>query len=264
MALPHDVAGAGPAVLLLHNGICDRRMWDRQMKTFAAAHRVIRCDLPGYGAAPVPAGPVSLAEEVLALLDELDVDRAALVGNSLGGRVAVDVCLAAPDRVWALVLIGAGRAGWDWSDTLRRAWAEEEAAVTAGDLDLAVEMSLRLWLDGPRRLPGSVVGPVREQVAAMYRRALDNELAAGGAAGPERRPEGSPASVRAAALVLVGDQDVQDMIDVAEAYTRDLPDARKVVLRGVAHIPSLERPEEFDRLVLGFLGGQDANRPARS
>src|SRR5262249_19747087 len=157
-------AGEGPAVLLLHNGVCDRRMWDRQMETFAAAHRVIRCDLPEYGDAPAPVGPFSYTEEVLTVLDDAGVDRAALVGNSRGGRIAVDVCLAAPERVRALVLVAAGRAGWDWSEIARESWRQQGEAYEAGDLDKAVELSLQLWLDGTRREPGSVGGALRERV----------------------------------------------------------------------------------------------------
>jgi pimeloyl-ACP methyl ester carboxylesterase len=250
--LAHDVAGSGPAVLLLHNGLCDRGMWERQMRTFAAAHRVIRCDLPGYGGTPTPAGAYSSADEVVAVLDQLGVDRTALVGNSLGGRVAVDVCLTAPDRVWALVLVDAGRSGWSWSETVRRAWADEEAAAEAGDLDRAVEVGLRLWLDG-RRPQGSVGDPLRAEVARMRRRLLEAELAEAAEPGPEERPEGSPAEVRAPALIVVGEHDVEDGHDIAAAYEREITGARKVVLPGAAHIPSLERPEEFDRLVLDFL-----------
>ena len=128
--MPHDVAGSGPAVLLLHAGVCDRRMWDRQMETFAPAHRVIRCDLPGYGDLPLGEGPYSYSDEVVALLDELGVERAALVGCSLGGRVAVDVCLAAPERVSALVLVAPGRPDWEWSETARESWRRQEEAFT--------------------------------------------------------------------------------------------------------------------------------------
>jgi 3-oxoadipate enol-lactonase len=252
VTLPHDVAGSGPPVLLLHNGLCDRRMWDRQMETFAPAHRVIRCDLPGYGDLPLAEGPFSHSEEVLALLDELGAERAALVGNSLGGRVAVDVCLAAPERVSALVLVGAGRAGWDWSEAVRESWRRQEEAFDAGDLDLTVGLSLQLWLDGPRRAPGTVGGDLRARVGAMQRRVLENEQAEVGA-GPERRPEGSPADVRAPTLILDGDLDVPEIAAIAEAYERDIPGARRVVMHGAAHLPSLELPEEFDRLALDFL-----------
>jgi 3-oxoadipate enol-lactonase len=247
------MAGSGPAVLLLHNGLCDRRMWDRQMQTFAAAHRVVRCDLPGFGDAPPPAGPFSYAEDVVALLDALGIERTAIVGNSLGGRVAVDVCLSAPERVSALVLVGAGRSGWEWSAAVRDAWRREEDAYDAGDLDRAVEVSLRLWLDGPRRPAGAVGGEVRAQVAAMQRRALELERAAAAEAGPERRPDGSPDRVRVPTLVLAGELDVPDIHDIAAAFEREIPGARRAVVAGAAHIPSLERPDEFDRLVLDFL-----------
>jgi pimeloyl-ACP methyl ester carboxylesterase len=253
MTLPHDVAGAGPDVLLLHNGVCDRRMWDRQMRSFADSYRVIRCDLPGYGDAPEPAGSFSLNEEVLALLDDLSAARTALVGNSLGGRVALDVCLAAPERVSALVLVAPGRGGWDWSDVARESWRRQEEAAEAGDLDLAVELSLQLWLDGPLRPAGAVGGDVRARVAAMQRRAFENELAATSPAGPERRPEGSPAEVRVPTLILVGDLDLPDLTVIAESYEREIAGARRAVMHGVAHLPSLEQPDEFDRLVLDFL-----------
>jgi pimeloyl-ACP methyl ester carboxylesterase len=116
-----------------------------------------------------------------------------------------------------------------------------------------VELSLQLWLDGPRRPAGAVGGDVRARVAAMQRRALENELAAASPAGPERRPEGSPADVRAPTLILLGDLDLPDLVEIADAYEREIPGARRVVMHGAAHVPSLEQPEEFDRLVLDFL-----------
>lgn len=252
MTLPHDAAGSGPAVLLLHNGICDRRMWDRQMCTFAESYRVLRCDLPGFGDAPPVSGPFSRADEVMALLDHLAIDRAAVVGNSLGGRVAVDVCLAAPERVSALVLVAPGKPGWEWSAGVQESWRRESEAADRGDLDGAVEISLQLWLDGPRRPPGTVGGELRARVAQMQLRAYELELDVPDA-GPERRPEGSAADVRAPALILVGDLDVPDMTGIGQAYEREIPGARLVTMHGAAHLPSLELPEEFDRLVLDFL-----------
>lgn len=252
MTLPYDVAGGGPPILLIHNGLCDRRMWDRQMETFAGAHRVVRLDLPGFGEAPAPDGEFSHAGAALAVLDELEIGRAALVGNSLGGRVAADVCLAAPDRVSALVLANAGRTGWEWSEAVRRSWTAQDEAALAGDLDRAVELALQLWLDGTGRPPGSVGGELRARVAALHRRTLERELAAGDI-GPERRPEGSPADIRVPTLVLVGANDVPDLVQIAASYAREIPGARPVTIPDAAHMPSLERPEEFDRLVLDFL-----------
>jgi 3-oxoadipate enol-lactonase len=224
------------------------------MDTFAQDYRVVRCDMRGFGDLPATPGPYSNTEDVLALLDELDIDRVALVGNSQGGRVAVDVCQAAPDRVWALVLVAAGRAGWSWSDGVRQAWAEMEEVWQSGDMDRCVDLTLALWLDGPDRAPGTVGGELRARVAELSRHTLEMELAAEAIeAGPERRPEGSPADVRAPALVVAGEHDVPDILAIADAYEREIPGARRVVMPGVAHVPSMEAPEAFDRLVLDFL-----------
>src|SRR4051812_35104424 len=106
--LPHDEAGSGPAVLLLHAGIADRSMWSADLEPLAAAgFRAIAVDLPGFGAAPVAPGPQAAWEDVLGALDELGVERAALVGNSFGAAVALRVAVVAPERVSALVLLSA-------------------------------------------------------------------------------------------------------------------------------------------------------------
>ena len=256
MHLHHEVAGTGPAVVLIHEGIADSRMWDRQFATYADAFRVVRYDIAGYGRSPLRSGPYSHSRDLLELLDELEIERAALVGVSLGGRIALDVSLAAPERVSALVLVGSGLAGWDWSEEVRAFGEAEDAALEAGDLDTAVELNLRLWVDGPARGPDVVDAAVRRFVGDMQRLAFENLLAAyeqDPPPGPEERPDGAPADVRAPTLVLVGDEDVPDIVAISELLEREIPGARRVVMRGVAHVPSLERPDEFDRLVLDFL-----------
>src|SRR5262249_42087901 len=105
----------------------------------------------------------------------------------------------------------------------------------------------------PRRAPGAVGGDLRARVAAMNRQVVQRELAGAAGAGPERRPEGAPADVKVPTLVLDGDLDVADIGAIAEAYEREIPRARRVVMRGAAHMPSLELPDDFDRLVLDFL-----------
>lgn len=256
MHLYYEVAGSGPAVVLIHAGIADSGMWDRQMATFADSFRVVRYDLAGYGRSPRPGGTYSHSRDLLDLLDELEIERAALVGNSYGGRIALDTALAAPDRVLALVLVDAGLSDWEWSEEVRRFGEEEDAALEAGDLDTAVELNLRLWVDGPARGPEAVDPAVRRFIGDMQRLAFKSLLAAyeqDPPPGPEERPEGVPADVRAPTLVIVGDEDVPDIVAISELLEREIPGARRVVMRGVAHVPSLERPDEFDRLVLDFL-----------
>jgi 3-oxoadipate enol-lactonase len=173
MELWHEVAGEGPPVLLIHEGICDSRMWESQWQTFPRAHRTVRCDLRGFGRTPLPADNYSNARDVVELLDRLELGAAALVGVSLGGRVALEVTLALPDLVERLVLVGTGLPGHAWSDTVRKYGEEEDAAVARGDLDAAVEANLRMWVDGPNRSPDEVDASVRRFVGEMQRRALD-------------------------------------------------------------------------------------------
>jgi pimeloyl-ACP methyl ester carboxylesterase len=252
-----EEAGHGSPVVLIHAGIADSRMWDRQMGELSEHHRVIRYDLAGFGRSPWAGGPFSNVRDLRDLLDSCGVERATVVGCSFGGRVALELAFAHPERVSALVLIAPGLRDYDWSEEVTRFGEEEEAAVDRGDLDAAVELNLRLWVDGPRRGPGAVDPAVRAFVGEMQRDAFRVQLAAFAEdppPGPEEPLEGfDPSRVEAPTLVLVGDEDVTDMLEIAKLLEREMPNARRVVLPGVAHLPSLERPAEVNRLVLEFL-----------
>ena len=254
--LAHDVEGDGPVVLLVHEGIADRRMWEPQVGPFVdAGHTIVRCDLRGFGDSPLTPGTYSNIKDVRELLEHLRVDRATLVGGSLGARVALEYALTYPESVDALVLMGPGLRGVKMNPEVERSWEEEEALIEAGDIDGAVEVNLRTWVDGPSRGQDEVDPMVRERVRELQRRAFDLQLAE-----PDAREEplDPPASgrlgdVRARTLVLVGDLDQTAILTVAERLEAAIPGARKVVISGTAHIPNMEKPEEFNRLVLEFL-----------
>jgi pimeloyl-ACP methyl ester carboxylesterase len=248
-----EVAGSGPAVALVHEGICDSRMWDDQWDEWSRSYRLLRLDLRGFGRSPLGTEPYSHARDVIAALEEHGIDGAALVGVSLGGRVVLEVALARPDLVRALVLVAPGMPGHEWSEELRALWGEEEAAFEAGDLDGAVEVSLRTWVDGPRRRPEDVDPGVRRRVAEMQRQAyelqrdwVDEDLLVPDLA--QRLGE-----VGVPTLVLVGEEDQPDMQAIAERLGREIPGARLATIPATAHVPSMERPREFDELVLPFL-----------
>lgn len=258
MQLYHQQAGAGPAVVLLHAGICDSRMWDPQWGTFPRTHRTIRYDQRGYGRSPLPQGSWSDARDLIGLLEDPGTQRAALVGVSRGGQIALELAVARPDLVDALVLVGAGLPGHAWSAQMQACLAAEDAAVGRGDLDAAVEVNLRLWVDGPQRSPADVDPAVRQLVAVMQRRALELQAPVWEAL-QDRIQSLVPdlaerlGQVRAPTLVLVGDQDAADIWAIAQRLAREIGGARHAVIDGAAHLPSLERPAEFDDLVLGFL-----------
>jgi pimeloyl-ACP methyl ester carboxylesterase len=254
--LHYEVAGDGPPVVLVHEAIADSRMWDPQWQTFPKAHRTIRYDLRGYGRSPIEAGTFSHAGDLLGLLDDLELERTSLVGGSMGARATLEVAIAQPERVEKLVLMDAGLPGHAWSEETEAGWAEEDAALERGDLDAAVEVNLRMWVDGPRRSPGDVDPGMRERVREMQRQAFELQLPVLEDASEELLVPNifeRLGEVQAPALVLTGDEDRDDMQVIAERLAKEIPDARRASIAGAAHIPSLERPDEFDELVLEFL-----------
>jgi 3-oxoadipate enol-lactonase len=241
-------------VVLIHAGIADSRMWGPQLRSFAPRHRVIAPDLPGFGETPLEADVVDYRAFTRRALDEAGMERAALVGTSLGARIAVELALESPERVSALVLVGPGLGGHEWSEEVQAFGEEEEAALARGDLDAAVEANLRLWLAGPRRSLDAVDGEARELVAQMQRRAFEQQ----GDRMWELAPLEPPASTRLAdvhapTLVLTGDEDVGDIHEIADKLAAEIPGAERATMADAAHLPNLERPDEFDRIVLAFL-----------
>jgi pimeloyl-ACP methyl ester carboxylesterase len=108
----YDESGQGPPLLLLHAGIADRTMWDDVTPMLSERFRVVAPDLRGFGETPLPDGPFVYAADAAALLEGLGIERAHVVGVSLGGHVALDLALARPELVDHLVLVGAGIDGW--------------------------------------------------------------------------------------------------------------------------------------------------------
>ena len=260
MTLHHEVAGDGPGVALLHSTICDSRMWDAEFAALAGRYRVLRFDLRGYGRSELPPGPFSFVDDLRSVLDRASMDEAALVGISAGASLAVDFALAEPERVRGLVLGGPAVGGLEWSEEVRQFGEREDELLDEGDLDGAVELNLRMWVDGPRRGPDAVDPGVRANVGKMQRRAFEVQLAAFARdeqPGPHRRLDPPAAGrldeVQVPTLVIVGDADVPDILEHADVLASGIPGARKVVLPDVAHMVNLERPEEFLALVEEFL-----------
>lgn len=117
----YEEMGTGKPLVMIHGGLLDRRMWDDQFAVFAGSYRVIRYDARGHGLSKAPSGTYSHHEDLKKLLDALKVERAAIMGLSMGGYIAIDFALAYPDRVSALVLVAPGLTGYDFeSEALKK------------------------------------------------------------------------------------------------------------------------------------------------
>jgi 3-oxoadipate enol-lactonase len=254
----YDRHGEGPPVVLLHAGVSDSRLWEPQLGSFPQSHTVLRVDLPGFGNSPFETNPVSFRGAVRDAMDAEGIDRAALVGVSLGGNTALELTLESPERVSALVLVGAGLPDHEWSEEVRSFFAAEEEALERGDLDAAVDANLRMWLAGPRRSLEDIDSDQRELVGEMQKQAFKQQKGHDDVRMLRLEPPESErlAEVKVPTLVLTGDEDVADIHRVADRLAAGIPGAERATIADAAHLPSLERPEEFDRIVLGFLARQ--------
>lgn len=245
--LAHDDEGNGDPLLLIHAGVCDRRMWEPQWEALTERFRTIRCDLRGFGETPLPPERFNPADDVIGLLDDLGLERASLVGASFGGRVGLEVAAAWPQRVEKLVLLGG-----EWEDVerdpeLESFGEEEDRLLSDGDVDAATELNVRTWL-GPE-----ASDEARSLVREMQRHAFDVQLAAGDDAEFEPR-EVNPAAIEARTLLVSGGRDFVHFRDVAAELNDQIPEAEHVELEWAAHLPSLERPGRVTRLLLHHLG----------
>ena len=230
-------------------------MWRPQVEALeSAGHRVLAPDLRGFGERELEPAPFSYVRDVEALLDGLTT----VVGSSLGGRVALELALYRPELVERLVAIAPGLPGWEWSPETRAGWTAEETAYDSGDLDGAAEASVRMWVDGPQRTPEEIDPAIRSTVAEMVLRSYKMQAHGWEAGAREEDVLDPPVNlrlheIRCPTLVIVGDNEVADMRSIAAHVANAVEGARLVEVAGAAHLPSLEKPEEVNALLLAFL-----------
>jgi pimeloyl-ACP methyl ester carboxylesterase len=246
MILSHDSTGSGPAVLLLHAGVADSRMWDPQRASIARHHRVIRCDLRGYGDTPLTNARYDNASDVKALLSSLGERPVAIVGASAGGHVALQVASEWPDLVSHLVLLNSAFA-LPATRSLQRFARREDALIEAGDIDGATELNVATWL-GP-----DADDETRALVRTMQRHAFQVQLGAGEDIHQEAGPDIDLEAISAHTLIVSGGQDLDHFRAVANHLAGRIPGAKHTQLGWAGHLPNLERPDEVTALITDFL-----------
>jgi pimeloyl-ACP methyl ester carboxylesterase len=251
-----EVAGDGPnAIVLLHPGLWDRRTWDREFWLLAElGSTVVRYDARGYGKSsrPVPGEPYSPVRDLLAVLDAQGIDRAALVGCSMGGATAIDAAVAHPERFWALVAVAPGLHGFESSaeeDERWDAWfGPIQEAVEAGDLQRAQDLRLEIW---------APLGTDDEAGRRIREIAFDNlhELTMDEGAAESLDP---PAATRLGeistpTLVILAGRDPPDMLRIGDHLRAGIAGATVLTIEDADHVVNLRTPEAFDAAVLPFL-----------
>lgn len=250
-----DVTGEGAPLVCLHAGVADRRVWAETAARLAEDHRVCAYDRRGFGETTYAPETFSHVADLSAVIEEIGAKSVVVVGNSQGGRVALDFTLDHPERVRALILVAPAISGApppeDVPSWLLELDESADAAWEAGNLAEANRIEAHLWLDGPAAEEGRVAGEARALFLDMNSRVL---------AAPDPGEEIEPPSawdrleeLSVPTLVLFGDLDLEYLRSRAEVLAARARDARFVVLGGVAHLPMLEAPGRFADAVERFL-----------
>jgi pimeloyl-ACP methyl ester carboxylesterase len=248
-------------VVLIHAGVADRRMWDPLWPSLTAERDVVRLDLRGFGESTTrPSGVYSPVDDVLDTVAELGIDRSHLVGASFGAGLAVEAALVRPELVASLLLCGPGGSLIaDITPQLRVVIDAETSALTRDDPDAAVEAILTWWVDGVGREAGDVDPAVRDLVRQMQRRAFEVTADWDDIEERELDPPALDrlAEIRVPTLVLVGGLDLDAIHDAARRVADGIAGAQRVDWPDTAHLPSLERPDEFRALLRDWLTRSD-------
>jgi 3-oxoadipate enol-lactonase len=238
--LAYRVEGHGPALVLVHAGIADMRMWEPLVALLDHRFTVVRYDMRGHGETTYGPGASSDVDDLAALLDALAIESCCLVGASFGGLVALAFAAEHPQRVEWLMVLDAPLPGHDWSERMGEFFAAENAAAEAGRIDDAVKLNVELWV-------GSAAPHVRELVAEMQERAFRLQL--------EAEPESAGlqpdlSRITMPVTVVMGENDVEDFIAIAHRLADELPFATLECVTRAAHLPALERPDAVAELIV--------------
>jgi pimeloyl-ACP methyl ester carboxylesterase len=256
--------GEGPPIVFIHGLSGSWPNWLEQLPAFATDHRVVTLDLPGFGHSPMPSQEISIAGYARLLdrlFEQLGIDAAAVVGNSMGGFIAAELAISFPQRVERLVLVSAAGIS-TYNDprtmravpTLRRlerilaaggAWFAAKSDAVARRARMR-EATLSLVVRHPGRLPAALAaeqlrGAGKPGFLQALQSIIDYDLR-------ERFPE-----IACPTLIVWGEDD--KLIDVGDAdlFAELIPNSRKVVFEETGHMAMLERPAAFNALLRDFL-----------
>ena len=256
--ISYEMAGDGVPLVLLHAGIADRRLWDRQFDAFAQTYQVIRYDLRGFGESTFPDGDYAHYQDLRGLLDHLNIAHAHVCGVSMGGSTALDFALSYPTMAKSLTMVGSSASGYTPPRTPEEVAAMQDfetkwdALYEAGNLADASELEMQRWVDGSRQ-PAQVDQAVRRLVNEMNLNAMRkyNSKTTFKRLDPpafERLGE-----VNIPTLLVVGSLDTLDTLSAIDYLASNIRGVKKSVMEGLTHVPNMEAPDAFNHILRDFL-----------
>lgn len=256
-----EVEGEGRVLVLLHDGLLDRRAWDGLFETFSRLYRTVRYDRRGYGRSSTPHQPFSDVSDLHHLLQHLEIDEASLVGVSNGGKVALEFALEHPEIVGTMVLVGPNLDGYRPSEEKKR----RVASLLSVAQEQGVGAGVDAWMDDPFYPPEREKMAAREKVRRLLAENLPRLLSVPShRTGPDSPVIEALPRIVAPALILVGERDDRDNLTIASILEDELPHATKRVIEGSGHLVNLETPEVFERLTRCWIRGPGLSCPIGS
>jgi len=255
-SLYYEVAGKGNAIVMIHGGLLTKEMWDGSFESLARKYRVVRYDLRNHGKSRSEAATFAHFSDLKTLLDDLKIDKAVIMGLSLGGKIDSDFALHYPDRVNGLILAAPGLSGFEFHGPENQAYEEKfNAAVKSGDPEKIIERFMEAWTYGPRRSAQQVDPAVREKIRKMAGISLGTWNSQTKELTPSPPAITRLGDIKVPTLAILGDLDMPNIIEIVAILEKNIPHFRQVIIPGAAHMVNLEKPQEFDRAVQDFLAG---------
>lgn len=254
----YEMAGEGMPLVLSHAAFLDSRMFDAIWEPLAEHFRVIRYDMRGFGQSSQATGPICRREDLHRLLIHLGITRANLLGCSNGGQNSLDIALEYTDLVESLILVGSTPSGFEMQGEPPRYLLEMIQAMQTGNLELANELQIRIWLDGVGREPDEADSDLRQKALQMNRIPVEYGTFFI-ADGQPPRPLDPPAVARleqvaCPTLIIAGALDHPEVLRAGAEMARRIPQAQgPIIVPATGHVPGYEKPEMLVKLVLDFL-----------
>ena len=246
----YEAAGKGnQTIVFVHGGLVDNRLWDEQFYEFAGKYQVIRYDTRGYGKSPMPAVAYSPIEDLYQLLKFLKVEKAIIVGLSLGGIIATDFTLEHPAMVERLVLVGAALRGFETKPSEKAIKIFREASQSTPTK--AAELWMQHELFAALKNKPDARSKILQMLADNYRgwTGIGNDKYIFPAPTTLQRLD----KILIPALIIVGEIDHPDLLTIGKVLDDKIPDSQLVLMKDASHHPNLEKPQEFNRILRTFL-----------
>jgi len=249
-----ECVGQGSAIVFLHAGVADQRMWESQLAHFKDSHTAIAYDRRGFGKTTAIDQEFRHLDDLAKVLDYHGIEKAVICGCSAGARIAIDFALTHAARTTALVLVSATYTGADWSEItepeieLAKALDQAEGEY---DLDLVNRLEAHAWLDGPASEAGRAKPALQELFLNMNGIAL---------AAPELTQETEPKSaksqlsqIQCPTLLIEGDLDFEMIHRHHQTLDSEIQHSVRIKMDDAAHLPSMELPDQFNKHLRDFI-----------